>query len=89
MRLLYLARLRAVPNCAGYKIEDDPIEPPIPPNLSKLSDPLETYIDLVELDPDLVAAAAASKKAPAKSKSVPSLETGLADLPASEKEAFC
>ncbi|ESA32392.1 hypothetical protein N836_27770 [Leptolyngbya sp. Heron Island J] len=88
VRLLYIAWLRAVPNCAGYDIEKDPIEPPIPPNLGKLSAPLETFIDLVELNPDLFAAAAeASQKTSAKSKS-PSLEAGLANLPASEKEKF-
>lgn len=87
VRLLYLAWLRAVPNCAGYDIEDDPIEPPIPSNLSKLSASLETFIELVELDPDLAAAAAeASTKARAKSAS--SLEAGLAGLSASEKEEF-
>lgn len=67
VRLLYLAWLRAVPNYADYDIEDDPIEPPIPPNLSQLSTPLETFVELVELDSDLVAAAAeASKKAATK-----------------------
>lgn len=88
VRLLYLAWLRAVPNCKGYRgIEADPIEPPIPPGLGKLSAPLETFIDLVELDSDLVTVAAkASQKAPAKS--APSLEAGLADLSASEKEEF-
>ena len=92
VRLLYLAWLRAVPNCAGYaahNIEDDPIEPPIPPNLCKLSAPLETFVELVELDPDLVAAAAkASKKATAKSKAQPPLEANLVNLSASEKEVF-
>ncbi|MEM9486366.1 MAG: hypothetical protein AAGA83_22035, partial [Cyanobacteria bacterium P01_F01_bin.116] len=89
VRLLYLAWLRTVPNCAGYKIEKDPTEPPIPPGLGKLSDPLETFMELVELDSDLVAVAAeASQNVPAKSKSALLLEERLADLSTSEKEEF-
>lgn len=90
VRLLYLAWLRTVPECAGYHgIEKDPVEPPIPPGLGKLSDPLETFMELVELDSDLVAAAAeASQKVPAKSKSSPPLEERLAKLSTAEKEKF-
>lgn len=53
LRLLYLVWLRMAPT-----LEEDAIEPPIPPNLEKLSRPLKSYMDWIELDPNLVEAAA-------------------------------
>lgn len=68
-------------------LEDDPVEPPIPPNLGKLSHPLQSFIEWVELDSDWVAAAAqASARQPMASQ--PPLENWLAALPFEEKEEF-
>lgn len=86
MRLLYLAWLRAT-NSVEINLEDDPIEPPVPPNLHKLSAPLQAFIDLVELDSDLVAAAA---QVSSKQKTVaePPLETWVSALSEAEQREF-
>ncbi len=57
LRLLYLAWLRVAESQAGVELPEDPLEPPVPPNLAQLSPPLKTFIEVVELDTDLVAAA--------------------------------
>lgn len=50
--------LRVASHLSGDVLEDDSIEPPLPPNLDQLSLALEAFIELVELDVDCVAAAA-------------------------------
>lgn len=87
LRLLYLVWLRSAPYLAGYALDDDPIEPPIPPNLGKLSEPLQAFIELVELDPDWVAAAA--QESPHQQvASEPPLENWLPELSEAEKQEF-
>lgn len=87
LRLLYLVWLRVAPALAGYDLDDDPMEPPLPPNLGQLSPPLKSFMDLVELDPDLVTAAAqASSRVKATTPS--SLEDHLSALSAKEKHEF-
>lgn len=87
LRLLYLVWLRVAPALAGYDLDEDPIEPPLPPNLGRLSPALDSFMDLVELDPDLVTAAA---QASSRVKETPqsSLEDHLSALSAKEKHAF-
>ncbi len=88
LRLLYLVWLRTAPYLANYDdLEDDPVEPPIPPNLDKLSKPLQAFVDLVELDPDLVAAAAQASDRHKPSKE-PSLENWLSELSPDETQEF-
>jgi hypothetical protein len=87
LRLLYLVWLRTAPYLAGYALEDDPVEPPIPPNLDKLSESLQTFVELVELDPDLVAGAAQASDRQ-KSIAEPPLENWLKELSADEKQEF-
>ena len=90
VRLLYLAWLRIVPGLADYSPnydEEDPLEPPIPPNLGKLSPALKAFVELVELDGDLVSAAAkASPKHEAEETL--SLEAWLSELPEAERQEF-
>ena len=89
MRLLYLAWLRLV-TASGYygsDLEDDPLEPPVPPALGKLSPALKAFVELVELAPDLVAAAA--KISPKqKTKETSSLEDWLPELSEAERQEF-
>jgi hypothetical protein len=67
--------------------DEDPLEPPVPPNLGELSPALKAFVELVELDPDLVAAAAkASPKH--KAEAAPSLEDWLPELPEAERQEF-
>lgn len=87
LRLLYLAWLRVAPTQTGYELEDDPVEPPIPPNLGKLSPALNTFVELVEMDPDFVAAAA--QKSPLhQAISHPPLEEWLSNLSETERQEF-
>lgn len=58
LRLLYLSWLRVAQHLVGVDLPADPLEPPVPPNLDQLSPSLKTFIELVELDTDLVTAAA-------------------------------
>ncbi|KPQ31941.1 MAG: Ku C terminal domain like [Phormidesmis priestleyi Ana] len=55
-RVLYLAWLQAA-TVSSY-LEQDAQEPPVPPNLQKLSDSLQSFADWLEIDSDLIAAAA-------------------------------
>ena len=58
-RVLYLAWLKACQLLTGMEdIEDDILEPPIPAGLSELNPALKQFINYVELDPQLVNAAA-------------------------------
>lgn len=87
LRLLYLVWLKMAPELAGYVLDEDPIEPSISANLSQLSLPLKAFIELVELDRDLVAAAAqASVEQQAVSEvSLEDLRSGLSEA---ERQIF-
>lgn len=87
MRLLYLAWLRLCPNLIEYGEDEDPMEPPVPPNLGKLSPPLETFMEWVELDPNLVAAAAQLSSAQ-RPVPTPPLEDVLPQLSEAERQNF-
>ena len=54
-RLLYLAWLLCV---QSRELDDDELEPPVPPGLAELSGPLQALADFLRLDRDLLAAAA-------------------------------
>ncbi|MCC5899842.1 MAG: hypothetical protein JJU32_18225 [Phormidium sp. BM_Day4_Bin.17] len=87
LRFLYLAWLRICPNLIAYGEDEDPIEPSLPPNLKTLTPPLKAFVELVELDPDLVTAAAeaspSQQPAPA-----PDLEELLPRLTEAERQEF-
>lgn len=87
LRLLYLAWLRVAPRLADHG-DEDPCEPPVPPNLGKLSAPLQAFIEWVELDADLVTAAAQASPKPAQKKAKDSLEDWLPQLSAAEQQGF-
>ena len=55
-RVLYLAWLQAA--AVSACLEEDAQEPPVPPNLQKLSPPLQSFVDWLEMDLDLIAVAA-------------------------------
>lgn len=61
-RLLYLAWLKAV--TLEEEMLDDTVEPPVPAGLRRLSPGLRTFIELFDLDEELVAAAAEASGAP-------------------------
>ncbi|GAB7550478.1 hypothetical protein [Cupriavidus sp. 8B] len=55
LRPLYLGWLAGSPD-----LEDDALEPEVPPGLATLSPPQEALVEFLEIDPDLLAAAAAA-----------------------------
>ena len=71
------------------ELGEDAAEPPVPPNLGKLSSALSSLADFLRIDSDLLAAAAQSsprtKSAPANRKAV---AAWVASLPAREKNAM-
>ena len=54
-RLLYLAWLKAV---AMGEVDESETEPPVPPGLRSLSSALKNFVELVEIDSNLIAVAA-------------------------------
>lgn len=61
LRSLYLGWLLSAQTGA---LEEDESEPPLPPGLDDLSSPLEAFVDLFNIDRDLVCAAAAGRPDP-------------------------
>jgi hypothetical protein len=87
LRLLYLVWLRVAPALAGEPLDEDPVEPPIPANLSQLSPALKEFIKLVELDSDLVTAAALESPNRETGADSP-LEGWLSALTETERQEF-
>jgi len=86
LRALYLGWLLGV---QSGEVREDALEPPVPPGLGDLDAPLETLVEFLRLDPELVAAAAESSL-PARSY-VPAREQVRAwveALPAGERDAL-
>jgi hypothetical protein len=85
MRLLYAAWLLCV---QGRELDEDEVEPPVPPGLGDLSGPLRSLADFLRLDQDLLAAAAeASATQPAKAPSAAALTRWVKGLPEADKDA--
>ncbi len=86
VRALYLGWLHGAQN--GF-LEDDDLEPPVPPGLARLSGSLESLVRFLRIDPDLVDVAATSS--PARSDSEPrsaDVRQWLASLTLAEKDEF-
>jgi len=84
-RLLYLAWLLCV---QGRGLDDDEVEPAVPPGLGKLSGPLRSLADFLRLDQDLLAAAAeASRSVVEKAPSAAALKRWAKGLPDEDKDA--
>jgi hypothetical protein len=86
LRALYLGWLL----CAqAGDLDDDELEPPVPPNLTRLTASLRSLVDFLLLDEDLVAVAAAgSREAERGPDSDEELVRYIEDLPAEEKNAL-
>ena len=87
-RVLYLGWLKAAP--LYYECEpENCIEPPIPANLDNLSKPLQAFVDFIELNPDLIdAAAQLSPQAETKSDSIKELQKRIPQLSEQERNDF-
>lgn len=85
VRVLYLAWLLCV---QGRQLDDDELEPPVPPGLGDLSGPLCAFADFLRLDLDLLAAAAeASPPAAMQAPSAAALSRWVKRLPEADKDA--
>jgi hypothetical protein len=92
-RLLYLTWLKAMTISAGgvddhgYEIPYSENEPSVPPGLKKLSPSLKHFVDVFELDPFLVEAAAEASESPTASARINYHEL-VPRLSREESEAF-
>jgi hypothetical protein len=87
-RVLYLGWLKAAELCYDFD-PDTCIEPPIPANLHQLSKPLKAFVEFIELDPDLIEAAAQlSPKAETKSDSIQELQQRIPQLSEADRNDF-
>jgi hypothetical protein len=84
LRLLYLAWLLAVVN---GEVDEDDVEPPVPPELGRLSAALRTVVDFLRIDSDLVAVAAERSAPSGVDDTLTELSDWLAALPAESKDA--
>jgi hypothetical protein len=82
-RSLYLAWLFCT---QMQEMEDDELEPPVPPKLVKLNAPLKTFIDFRRIDTDLVAVAAEESDSKSPQTDSKALKNWIHNLPASEKD---
>ena len=81
LRPLYLGWLAGV---SAGEVGDHAAEPEVPPGISQLSAAQQALVEFLEIDPDLVAAAAAGSPAPAESSDDDSVETWVAGLSKNE-----
>jgi len=82
-RSLYLAWLL----CAQMEeMEDDELEPPVPPNLANLNASLENFVDFMRIDTDLMAVAAENSNSEDRQTDPEALKTWIQNLPKSEKD---
>jgi len=85
-RCLYLGWLLAV---QGGMLDNDTLEPPLPPGLRELNAPLPSLADFLRIDPDLITAAAEkSDEKIAFRLSKEDISRWLADTPQKEKDAI-
>jgi len=82
-RSLYLAWLF----CARMnELDDDELEPPVPPNLADLNAPLQSFVDFMRLDGDLITVAAENSVSDARQTDLEALKSWIHNLPTNEKD---
>ncbi len=85
-RLLYLAWLKGV--TLAYDVDEDALEPPVPPGLGDPTPALDSFVELFDLDADLLQVAAQRSAQPAPTLSGDDIRQAIAQLPTEEKDAF-
>lgn len=86
-RALSLAWLKAISIGAELEEDEDPVEPPLPAGLKKLSAPLKSLVDFFEIDDDLIAVAAETSVANKEAVAF-DIEKQIAKLSEPERRAF-
>ena len=86
LRCLYLGWLL----CAQYQeLDEEEMEPPVPPGLAKLSAPLQEFADFLRIEKDLIdVAAEASVALEAAGPSQEALAAWIAAMPQAKKDAL-
>ena len=83
-RCLYLAWLYFV---QMDEIDEDEIEPPVPPNLDDLNAPLKSFVDFMRIDTDLIAVAAENSTSKDRQAEYQNeLRAWISNLPEKEKD---
>jgi hypothetical protein len=85
-RLLYLAWLKGL--TLAYDVDEDALEPPVPPGLGNLTPALDSFVELFDVDADLLQEAAERSAKPVQTASKDDLSQAIAQLPPEEKDAF-
>jgi hypothetical protein len=86
-RVLYLAWLKGV--LLVYDVDRDALEPPVPPGLGALTPTLRSFVELFDVDEDLISAAA-ERSAPLKARTLSEgdLCRAMAQLSQEERNDF-
>jgi hypothetical protein len=85
-RLLYLAWLKGI--TLEYAVDESALEPPVPPGLRALTLTLENFMELFDVDEDLIQVAAERSGDLAREVSDDDLRRVIARLPTEERDAF-
>jgi hypothetical protein len=85
-RLLYLAWLKGL--TLAYDVDEDALEPPLPPGLADLTPALDSFAEMVDLDADLLQVAAERSAQLVPTASGDDLGQAIAQIPPEEKDAF-
>lgn len=67
------------------EMERDELEPPVPPNLADLNAPLNSFVDFMRIDTDLIAVAAENSVSEIRKTDPKALKTWIRNLPESQK----
>lgn len=86
LRCLYLGWL----HCVGcHEVEEDEVEPPVPPGLQELTSPLQALADFLRIDETLIEVAAeASLSLAAERNSAEELRSWIQALPGPDKDSL-
>jgi hypothetical protein len=84
--VLYLAWLKGI--TLGYRENDDTFEPPVPPGLQTLTPALERFVELFDIDEDLIQVAAERSGELGGEISEDDLRRAIGQLPLEERDAF-
>lgn len=85
-RLLYLAWLKGL--TLAYDVDQDALEPPVPPGLGNLTAALDSFVELFGVDDDMLQVAAERSVCSAKKVSEDDLGQAIAQLSPEEKDSF-
>ena len=85
-RLLYLAWLKGL--TLVYDVDEDTLEPPVPPGLGNLTAALDSFVSLFDIDAALLQVAAERSARSVQTASRDDLSQAIAQLAPGEKDAF-